>query len=173
MTRRVTLKVVATPGEDGLVPCLECGQCCTYVAVGVNTPRTPRYATDILWYLYHGVGVHLDVDGEWSVMFEARCHNLGANLACEVYPKRPHICREFDNTGCEVNAPGGARTFTDAKEFLAYLRERRPKLYEKIRGGFVPRAYAPTALRSGRKRPTPAKAGRPRKRTSQPARQGR
>ena len=28
-------------------------KCCTYVAVGINAPTRPRYATDILWYLYH------------------------------------------------------------------------------------------------------------------------
>ena len=91
-----------------LVPCTSCGQCCRYVAVGINSPSRRRYATDILWYLYHdGVTVYLDSDGDWSVVFETRCRNLDDSLLCRIYEHRPQICRSFDNTTCEVNAPDG------------------------------------------------------------------
>ena len=71
-----------------------------------------RFATDVLWYLYHeNVSVQRDPDGEWTVYFESRCKNLQDDLLCGVYEQRPVVCRDFDNRTCEVNAPGGARGY--------------------------------------------------------------
>jgi Fe-S-cluster containining protein len=124
-----------------LVPCTSCGKCCTYVAVGINAPTTPRTATDVLWYLYHeNVSVYRDSGGEWAVMFDARCRHLQDDLLCAVYADRPHICRAFDNTGCEVNAPGGMTIFRRPSEFLDYLKAKRPKVYRTIAKKYVPPA---------------------------------
>jgi Fe-S-cluster containining protein len=129
----ITLPMLASATAPQ-IPCTQCGRCCTYVAVGINPPSKPRYATDILWYLYHeSVSVHLDADGEWSVIFETRCKHLGDDLLCGVYEQRPHICRAFDSSGCEVNAPGGTRVFEKPEEFLVYLEAERPELAQKIR----------------------------------------
>jgi hypothetical protein len=132
------LNVLAPP--QSRVACLECGRCCTYVAVGVNAPKSVRYATDVLWYLYHEkVSVHLDVDGDWAVVFETRCRNLEPDLRCKVYEHRPQICREFDDTGCEVNAPDQRdRVFTTPAEFLEFLKEWRPRVYRELARRFVP-----------------------------------
>jgi len=113
--------------------------------VGINPPTSPRYATDVLWYLYHhGVYVYVDGEGEWSVHFEARCRNLGPDLRCGVYVDRPHICRTFDNRTCEVNDPvQDSRTFREPVEFLEWLRETKPRLYAKIEKGHVPKALRP------------------------------
>jgi Fe-S-cluster containining protein len=128
-----------------LVECTDCGRCCTYVGVGINPPTSPRYATDVLWYLYHhGVYVYVDGEGEWSVHFEARCRNLGPDLRCGVYVDRPHICRTFDNRTCEVNDPvHDSLTFREPLEFLEWLRETKPRLYAKIEKGHVPKALRP------------------------------
>src|SRR5262249_3808447 len=124
-----------------LIECHRCAACCTYVAVGINAPRTSRYATDILWYLYHDrVSVWLDSDGEWSVVFETPCRNLSEAGLCRIYEQRPEICREFDNRTCEVNAPGGGTTFTEPAQFLEYLRARRPSVYGKVMKSYVPDA---------------------------------
>jgi Fe-S-cluster containining protein len=103
--------------------------------------------------------VYVDGEGEWSVHFEARCRNLGADLRCGVYVDRPHICRTFDNRTCEVNDPvHDTLTFREPAEFLAWLRERKPRLYAKIEKGFVPRALRPvrkataTTARAARRR---------------------
>jgi Fe-S-cluster containining protein len=149
-----------------LVECTECGRCCTYVGVGINAPTSPRYATDVLWYLYHeGVYVYVDGEGEWSVHFEARCRNLGPDLLCGVYLDRPHICRTFDNRTCEVNDPvHDTLTFRGPAEFLEWLRERKPRLYARIEKGFVPRALrperkaTPTTARAARRRAVARKA---------------
>ncbi len=144
---RVPLKVIREASE--LVECTECAKCCTYVGVGIETPNRARYATDVLWYLYHEhVYVYVDGAGEWSVHFEARCRNLGDDLLCRIYEQRPHICRGFDNTSCEVNDHAhDSLTFNEPAEFLAWLRENRPKVYAKVAKRFLPPAYqaAPTS----------------------------
>lgn len=128
------------------IPCLECGRCCTYVAVGINAPRTPRYASDVLWYLYHErVSVHRDLDGEWSVVFETRCRNLQDDLKCSVYAQRPHICRAFDDSGCEVNAPDNRdRVFHAPREFLEFLRGWQPRAYLALRKSHIPGEHLPS-----------------------------
>ncbi len=125
---------------SALVECTECARCCRYVGVGINAPTTPRLATDVLWYLYHEqVSVYRDEAGEWSVLFETRCRNLRPDLRCDVYASRPHICRSFDNRGCDVNAPSArALTFREPLEFLDWLEAKRPRLRAKLAGRFVP-----------------------------------
>jgi Fe-S-cluster containining protein len=134
-----------------LVPCTRCAKCCTYVAVCVNAPHNLRFATDVLWYLYHeNVSVHRDGEGEWMVVFESRCKHLGDDLLCGVYDQRPVVCREFDNTGCEVNAPGSGRTFTEPAQFLDWLRGSRPGLYRRLARKYLPPALAAGARRRAR-----------------------
>ena len=127
------------PAPKALVACTECGKCCTYVSVGINEPSSLRNASDILWYLYHEqISVYRDGDGEWSVVFETRCRHLQGSLLCAVYPERPIICRDFDNTTCEVNDPEGGLEIRTPEEFVDYLRARRPKLFRKIEGKYLP-----------------------------------
>jgi Fe-S-cluster containining protein len=142
---RVPLRVVRD--EPELVACTECGNCCTYVGVGINAPSRTRYATDILWYLYHeGVYVYLDGDAEWSVHFEARCRQLGDDLLCRIYEDRPHICRSFDNTTCEVNdLEHDALTFREPREFLDWLSKNKPRIYRKVEKRFLPDSLRPVA----------------------------
>jgi uncharacterized protein len=132
--KRRELPVIQPAPRAGLVPCLECGKCCTYVAVGINAPRNPGYATDVLWYLYHeNVYVYRDGDGDWSVHFETRCRNLAPDLRCRIYEQRPHICRNFDNTTCEVNSQeGDPITFTSPEQFLDWLDVKHPKVYRTV-----------------------------------------
>jgi len=149
--------------SSALVSCTECARCCRYVGVGINAPTTPRLATDVLWYLYHeSVSVYRDADGEWSVLFETRCRNLRADLRCDVYAERPHICRGFDNRGCEVNAPSPrALTFREPAEFLAWLEAKRPRLHAKLAGRFTPERYLPaTRLKTARARRAVARKAR-------------
>jgi len=138
---QLSLRRAAPP----LALCTECARCCTYVGVGINAPTTPRLATDVLWYLYHEqVSVYRDDDGEWTVLFETRCRNLRADLRCDVYAARPHICRGFDNRSCDVNAPDArALTFRQPEEFLAWLQAKRPRLHAKLEPQFVPEQWRP------------------------------
>jgi Fe-S-cluster containining protein len=147
-----TLPVVQP--EQKLVECTDCGRCCTYVGISINGPTSARYATDVLWYLYHeNTYVYRDGDGEWSLHFESRCKQLGDDLLCRIYADRPHICRGFDHLTCEVNdsADEGTCTFRQPAEFLAWLREKKPKLAAKIEQGFVPKALRAAARRAPRR----------------------
>jgi len=162
--KRVPLTLLVP--DRPLVECTECGKCCTYVGVGINAPSRPRYATDVLWYLYHeGVYVYADGQGEWSVHFEARCRNLGPDLLCRVYADRPHICRGFDNRTCEVNDTSHhALTFREPGEFLAWLRANKPRVYAKIASGFVPPALRQPASTAPRPRHSRAAGAPPERR---------
>ena len=143
---RIPLPMFPAPPKP-LVACTVCGKCCTYVSVGINEPSSLRSASDILWYLYHEkVTVYLDGDGEWCVMFEARCRNLGADLLCGVYEDRPHICRAFDNKTCDVNSTEGeAITFREPLQFLNWLEVKRPRIYRQIQKRFIPPALSKAA----------------------------
>ena len=123
------------------VTCTECAKCCTYVAVGINAPSRWRAASEVLWFLYHDkVEIYRDATGEWSVVFETRCRNLAPDLRCGVYEHRPQICREFDDEGCEVNAPEGSLTLRTPAEFLDWLRAHHPGVHRRLQKGLVPPA---------------------------------
>lgn len=160
---RIPLPVVREGAE--LVECTQCAKCCTYVGVGIETPNRARYATDILWYLYHeNIYVYRDGNKEWSVHFETRCRNLGDDLMCGIYETRPHICRSFDNKTCEVNdMDHESLTFREPGVFLEWLRGNRPKVYKKVEKKFLPPALHPGAVASrGPKHGKPAPAERAR-----------
>jgi Fe-S-cluster containining protein len=145
------LKMADPPAR--LKACTECGKCCTYVSVGINAPNSVSNATDMLWYLYHqNVSLYRDGDGEWSVVFETRCRNLRPDLLCGVYEDRPLICRDFDNTTCEVNDPEGGLAIETPEQFVAYLRARRPRILARIEEKYLPphlRAAPAKAASSG------------------------
>jgi hypothetical protein len=137
MARPIPLKMVNPPAR--LTECTECAKCCTYVAVPIEPPDSAKDATTILWFLYHEkVSVYRDSDGEWSVVFQTRCQNLRSDLRCGVYDERPHICRDFDNTTCEVNSPEGGREFFAPEEFLSWLQMDNPRVYRAIAKEHVP-----------------------------------
>jgi Fe-S-cluster containining protein len=140
-------------GGNALVECTRCGKCCTYVSIGINEPTKAKYATDALWYLYHEkVSLYIDGDGEWAVVFEARCRNLQSNLLCAIYADRPHICRDFDNTSCDVNDPEGGRSIDSPEQFLAILKAEYPKVYRKIETQYVPPSIKDKAPRRAKRR---------------------
>src|SRR5262245_18991345 len=142
---RVNLPVLQETPVPGRVPCLQCAKCCTYVAIGINAPTTPKLATEILWHLYHEkVSVCRDEAGEWYVQFETRCRNLGEGNLCAVYLHRPHICRAYDDRTCEVNAPqDGLIEFREPGQVLDYLKRKKPGLFAAIEKKYVPPAHAP------------------------------
>lgn len=123
---------------SGQVPCLSCGLCCSYVGVEIDGPETLRGATNILWYMYHpGVSVFFDED-DWMVQFETRCQHQLPDNRCGIYETRPQICREFDETGCEVNADQVGRTLYSVREFLEYLEQNHKRIHTLVRKRFLP-----------------------------------
>jgi Fe-S-cluster containining protein len=126
------------------VPCLSCGLCCTYVTADIDPPSSVPRASRILWYLYHeGVSVYWDRGATWLVQFETRCRFFGEDRRCEIYARRPHVCRDFDERECEVNAPDEGLLFHEPAQFVAWLKQRRPRLLARmVRQRLVPSAAA-------------------------------
>jgi len=89
----------------GAVLCDYCtGKCCRYIAL--EAPRPPKNWKDfdeMRWFVAHeGVGVFVD-DGDWYVMFQAKCRHLADDNRCNIYETRPQICREYTTKGCEYD----------------------------------------------------------------------
>jgi Fe-S-cluster containining protein len=118
-------------------PCFECAKCCTYVAVEIDTPDTPKEYDQVVWYLYHAdVEVFVDWDDAWHVLFRTRCENLSTAGLCGVYESRPAICKEFDWRECEQrftpeDGPPDKLAWVTASEFLAWLEKQRPKAFAR------------------------------------------
>ncbi len=140
------------------VPCLQCALCCSYVAVEIDPPSTLRGANEILWYLYHQ-GVSVYADGEsWMVQMDTRCRHLQADNRCGIYEHRPLICREFDETGCEVNAEEVGTTFYDVDAFMTYLQRHHKRIFGLVRKRYLP----PPTVAAAAKTPSRRSAFRPR-----------
>jgi uncharacterized protein len=120
------------------VPCLSCGLCCSYVAVEIDEPTTVKAATDILWYLYHkNICIYAEGD-EWMVQIEARCQHYQDDHKCAIYETRPQICRDYDETSCEINAEEVGNVFYNPAEYLAYLKTHYKRIHSLVLKRFMP-----------------------------------
>jgi len=118
---------------------LSCALCCSYIAVEIDGPVSVKAATQILWHLYHErVSVYRDSDDEWVVQFETRCRHLQSDNKCGIYETRPHICREYSEESCEVNADDEGATFYTPEAFLDYLKGRSKRIYQAVAKGYMP-----------------------------------
>lgn len=133
-------KTASKPKEAS---CTSCGLCCSYVAIEVDTPKTVKQATQLLWYVYHeGVSLYVN-DDDWMVQFDTTCIHLQPDYRCGVYETRPHICREFSEQDCEINTGDDGRTFYTATEFLEHLAQTRPRVHAVVKKSFAPPAEGP------------------------------
>lgn len=111
--------------------------CCTYVTQPIDTPRTRKEFSTLLWQVSHqGVHAFRD-DGAWYLLFEGRCTHLQADGRCGIYETRPDICRKHSNDYCELDAPreqGFDLHFKGYDELLEYCRKKF-RNWDKPRGG--------------------------------------
>jgi Fe-S-cluster containining protein len=132
------LPVVANSPREK-VGCLTCALCCSYIAVEIDGPDSVKSATEILWHLYHHqVSVYRDNDDDWVVQFETRCRHLLPDNRCAIYENRPHICREYADDSCEVNADDEGTTFYTPQDFLGYLERTSPRIYRLVAKTYRP-----------------------------------
>jgi Fe-S-cluster containining protein len=117
-------------------PCFECVQCCTYVAIEIDTPTTMKEYDYIVWYLYHeGVSVFVDWEKTWYIKFETRCEHLSPHGLCDVYSSRPAICKDFDWRECENRVrdePADKWLFETSDQFLRWFEKKRPKTFKRF-----------------------------------------
>lgn len=131
--------IVVDQASRKQVGCLTCALCCTYVAVEISEPSSIKSATEILWHLYHErVSVYRDANDDWLVQFETRCRHLKDDNKCAIYETRPHICREYSEESCEVNAEDEGQTFYTPAAFLDYLKTRSTRIFRGVEKGFRP-----------------------------------
>ncbi len=115
-------------------PCSGCGDCCTYVAVRIGSPRTNTDYDHIHWYLSHrGVAVYIDWDGDFYLEFQTRCEHLTPERTCGIYRERPEICAEFSWDECEkaTGELGHKVRFDTPAQFTTWFGERRPRAFAR------------------------------------------
>ena len=79
--------------------------CCNSINQKIETPRSKEDFDFLLWQISHaGVNLFKDVDG-WFLHIATKCDHLSAGGICDIYEKRPMVCRNYTNTYCEFDAP--------------------------------------------------------------------
>ena len=105
--------------------CDKCtGLCCRYFALPIETPENREDYDDIRWYLCHeGVTVFVE-DGDWYVNVKNKCRNLNEKNRCAIYTRRPKLCRDYSEEGCDFTEGEYDYTlhFTDDKQMEEYIK---------------------------------------------------
>jgi Fe-S-cluster containining protein len=137
---------VPAPVEDGRISlalrraetaalCRGCVKCCTYITVEIDAPRTPWEYDQWIWALHHrGVQLYVERPERWSLHFETRCAQLGADGRCAIHGRHPVMCREYDPRTCERWLPlADIRAwFDDAAGFERWIRAERPGHWARL-----------------------------------------
>src|SRR4030042_6697863 len=82
--------------------CQRCtGLCCRYFALPIETPKTKEDYDDIRWYLCHeDISVFVE-KGDWYLSIKNTCRHLSEEPhKCEIYERRPRICRRYKHPDC-------------------------------------------------------------------------
>ncbi|MCK5612259.1 YkgJ family cysteine cluster protein [Candidatus Pacearchaeota archaeon] len=107
--------------------CNNCdGKCCKYVAIEIDTPETKEDFENIRWYVAHkNIIVYVDEDDVWHIEFQTTCEHLGEANKCQVYEKRPEICRQYDHDECHFhNDYEEKHTFGNIEEIDKYIKKK-------------------------------------------------
>jgi uncharacterized protein len=85
--------------------CEDCNaECCKYIVLDIDPPEALGDFENIRWYASHkNVEVFVDFEGIWNVRFITKCDHLDDSNRCNIYNKRPAICREFSPKTCSKN----------------------------------------------------------------------
>lgn len=115
--------------ESFTPPCDDCGgKCCSYIAIQIDKPSSKQDYDYIRWYLAHEkVNVFIDHDRNWFVEFRTPCGFQNDQKKCEIYSKRPNICRGHGNGEgeCEFFDTPYSAYFSELAEFEKYLDRKR------------------------------------------------
>jgi len=106
--------------------CGECpGLCCRYVALPIETPEDKEDYDDIRWYLCHeDITVFVEED-DWYINIKNKCRHLSdEGYRCEIYDKRPKICRGYRHKDCDFveGEYDYELHFTDDKQMEEYIK---------------------------------------------------
>jgi hypothetical protein len=131
--------------------CAGCVQCCTYITIEIDAPRSAWEYDQWIWALHHsGIEIYVERPEAWYLLVHTRCRRLNDHGRCSIYGRHPVLCREYDPRSCERRLPlADVRAwFHDAPELEAWLKEERPAHWRRLmehRKDFVPEAPAAPA----------------------------
>jgi Fe-S-cluster containining protein len=126
--------------------CDKCtGLCCRYFALPIETPEDRDDYDDIRWYLSHeNVSVFVE-DDDWYINMDNKCRHLSEeDFQCDIYTKRPKICRKYTTKDCDY-VPGEydyELHFTDDKQMEEYIRVKFDNNIKKERADASKRKQA-------------------------------
>ena len=105
--------------------CDDCsGLCCRYFALPIETPEDKGDYDDIRWYLCHKDITVFVEDGDWYINIKNKCKHLTKDNKCDIYNKRPRICRGYKHSTCDfVEGEYNYKLhFTDDKQMAEYIK---------------------------------------------------
>lgn len=109
--------------------CDKCtGLCCRYFALPIETPEDWDDFDDIRWYLAHEDVTVFVEDGDWYINIKNKCRHLDPNHRCDMYEKRPGICRNYTEETCDF-------TGEDYDYEMHFLDDHQMEEYMKIKFG--------------------------------------
>src|SRR5438034_1695221 len=115
--------------------CSGCVKCCTYITVEIDAPRSAWEYDQWIWALHHSsIQLYVERPERWFLHVDTVCRQLNAEGRCSIYGRHPVLCRNYDPRSCERRLPrGGIRAwFHDAYELEAWIREKRPRHWERL-----------------------------------------
>ena len=107
--------------------CLNCdAKCCKYIAIEIDVPEDLEDFENIRWYVVHkNINVYVDEDYKWHVEFLTPCEALGEKNLCQIYEKRPEICRDYDQEECtfhnDYEEKFTFKTIEDVDKYILYI----------------------------------------------------
>jgi Fe-S-cluster containining protein len=69
----------------------------------LDRPTTWRDFDYLRWFLLHDRAAAFVEDGCWYLLVQTPCKHLDKNDRCEIYHRRPRICREYTTRKCEYH----------------------------------------------------------------------
>ncbi|MHC4076728.1 MAG: YkgJ family cysteine cluster protein [Planctomycetota bacterium] len=105
--------------------CGKCaGLCCRYFAFPIETPEEKQDYDDIRWYLCHEDVTVFVEEGDWYININNKCRYLSKEYNCEIYIKRPKICRGYRTADCDLTEGqyDYELHFTNDKQMEEYIK---------------------------------------------------
>ncbi len=96
--------------------------CCQYIVNKIQAPRTKADFDELYWFLCHDNMVVYIERRKWYLLVETPCRHLDQKSRCEIYSKRPYVCRQHSEEECEYHGEVGydlyMRSHSDLRRYM-------------------------------------------------------
>jgi Fe-S-cluster containining protein len=91
-------KIEPDLSQRDLGKCADCNaECCQYITVEIDKPKTKQDFDRIRWWLAHwNIWVYAHKNEQWYLRFFTRCKYLTPENWCWIYERRPLTCWNYD-----------------------------------------------------------------------------